>query len=569
MRAGLIIILAVCLSEMPLNAQNDTTGAGIGGEYFIHGIFNPTLADADKIDLKPTTYDTIIPLKPVTYSELDISGKVDARVDSITAASLRISNPIQKLYQGYVKGGFGLYTTPLLEFYYDQGRSRENNYGVHLRHFSSNGGLDDVGNSTYSDNNLDMFYNHILDDHKLSGSLLYDRKRVSYYGFDRNVVDTIPSLDEVYSKDNTKRVYNDIGFKAALVSTYEDSSDISHHAGIEAHFFTSDSESKETSFLLTGGVRTTRDKETYSGDLLIDWIGFEGAGNDTIANLEISGPIIGLNPMVSTTGEKYTVEVGAGIFLDATNETTFHFYPRAYAHYRLFSDILIPYIGIDGERQRNSFRSIVAQNPFITQAPELMNTSKQYDIYGGIRGSVSANVGFDVRISNARYDDLPLFVNEQVFSGGEQFALIYDRIDVLDISGEMYVNSSTGLNLAGRIDIFSYGTDLQNEAWNMPPYALNMRLGYDLRDKLLVNLEATFMGERPVLALNAPVVGEQVQVEEEMEGFLDLHFGVEYRYTNRFSVFLDVSNLSASKYERWYGYPIQRSLVLGGATYSF
>jgi hypothetical protein len=54
-----------------------------------------------------------------------------------------------------------------------------------------------------------------------------------------------------------------------------------------------------------------------------------------------------------------------------------------------------------------------------------------------------------------------------------------------------------------------------------------------------------------------------------MDGFLDLYFGLEYRYTKRLSVFLDVSNLSASKYERWYGYPVQRSLVLGGATYSF
>ncbi len=56
---------------------------------------------------------------------------------------------------------------------------------------------------------------------------------------------------------------------------------------------------------------------------------------------------------------------------------------------------------------------------------------------------------------------------------------------------------------------------------------------------------------------------------QDLDGFMDLYLGVEYRYTKRLSLFVDVSNLSASKYERWYQYPVQRSLVIGGATYSF
>jgi hypothetical protein len=44
---------------------------------------------------------------------------------------------------------------------------------------------------------------------------------------------------------------------------------------------------------------------------------------------------------------------------------------------------------------------------------------------------------------------------------------------------------------------------------------------------------------------------------------------LEYRYTKRLSLFIDLSNLSASKYERWYRHPVQRSLLLGGVTYAF
>ena len=55
----------------------------------------------------------------------------------------------------------------------------------------------------------------------------------------------------------------------------------------------------------------------------------------------------------------------------------------------------------------------------------------------------------------------------------------------------------------------------------------------------------------------------------DLDGFLDLYLGIEYRYNKRLSLFLDISNLSASKYERWYRHPVQRSLLLGGATYAF
>mgnify|MGYP002682147599 CR=1 FL=1 len=56
---------------------------------------------------------------------------------------------------------------------------------------------------------------------------------------------------------------------------------------------------------------------------------------------------------------------------------------------------------------------------------------------------------------------------------------------------------------------------------------------------------------------------------KDLDGFMDLYLGLEYRYTKRLSLFLDVSNLSASKYERWYQYPVKRTLLLGGATYAF
>ena len=53
-------------------------------------------------------------------------------------------------------------------------------------------------------------------------------------------------------------------------------------------------------------------------------------------------------------------------------------------------------------------------------------------------------------------------------------------------------------------------------------------------------------------------------------GFLaDANLHMEYRYSNRFSVFLHFNNLAAQKYARWNRYPVQGFQVLGGLTFAF
>lgn len=87
-----------------------------------------------------------------------------------------------------------------------------------------------------------------------------------------------------------------------------------------------------------------------------------------------------------------------------------------------------------------------------------------------------------------------------------------------------------------------------------------------------MKLEAQFLGARKAGLLpngDLQTFAEVTPSTKDLKGFLDLYFGAEYRYTKRLSLFFDVSNLSASKYERWFGYPVQRTLIMGGATYAF
>ena len=548
-----------------------------GGEYYINGIFNPVIADVRKMDLRPASIDTVLPVTPMQYTMLPVKADVPARVDSIEAAKLNIQLAQQRLYKGFVNAGFGLYTTPLFEVYYDQTRNKKNGFGIHYKHLSSNGGLSDVGPSTYSFNNVDAFYSAYLKHHEVVGRLLYDRRRVSYYGYSSN--DSIENVLDGKSLDDDaiKQEYNDIGFSARLKSLYKDSTKLAHNVGLEVHNYKNLRGSTETNMRFDANVSMEQGAETYGGTLLIDNNAYRAVLGNGLEDVRTNGVMIGAEPYVSTKGDKYTVKVGAGLFLDSQGKTTFHFFPQAYLDYSLFDDILKPYVGVDGRRIRNSFRTLTRENPWLSGAPAIANSSLMYDIYGGLRGSFSSDIGFDVRISTSRMKNRPLYVNTPALVDstalGDRFGIAFDEVSQLDLSGEVIYSHSEHVDITGRIDVFTYTTDTQAEAWNLPPYKLSLGARYDFRDKLIVKVEAQFLGARKAQRVLAdPIVfSEQPPPTEtiDLKGFLDLYFGVEYRYTKRLSLFFDASNLSASKYERWYRYPVQRTLFMGGATYAF
>jgi hypothetical protein len=544
-----------------------------GGEFVIQGYFNPTIADARKLEIRPQHLDTILPPMPVDYRMLGVRADIPAKVDSIAPAKLNILPPQPRLYRGYAKAGFGLYTTPLGELYYNKDRSRNNAWGLHAKHFSSNGGLDDVGPSDYSFNSVDGHYTQFLRTHEVSGRLMYDRRRISYYGY--TPTDSIRELIDAGTvfEDQQKQVYNDIGFAARIRSLFKDSTKVAHDVGVEAHSFSNLTGSRESHVRIGADLGMVQGSETYSLGVLIDNNAYKGFVGGAFGELRINGTLIGLRPAVSTAGDRYRVRVGANLYVDALGRTSFHFFPNAYASYSLFDDILVPYVGLEGDRHRNTLRGFARENPFIAGVlRDLRNSSTLYDLYGGIRGSFSSRLAFDGRVTVKRVADMPLYVNTPNPPVGDRMDVVYDRVDIFTVGGELRYHVRRTTDVTARLDVNSYDTRRQSEAWNLPAYELAIGARHDLREKIIVKAEALFLGRRPVRGDEIIIGGiprGSVFGTEELPGFVDLYLGLEYRYTKRLSVFLDMSNLSASKYERWFRYPVQRGLLVGGATYAF
>ena len=123
----------------------------------------------------PATYDTLIPMPPIQYEFVPKTIATEFDPQPIKPARLKMVEPLEKLYRGYVKGGVGNYTTPLLDVYYGSERSRDNNWGINYKHLSSQGGINGVGFDGYSENEFHANYKHFLKNHSLRFAADYER----------------------------------------------------------------------------------------------------------------------------------------------------------------------------------------------------------------------------------------------------------------------------------------------------------------------------------------------------------------------------------------------------------
>ena len=77
--------------------------------------------------------------KPQQYEFRDVALELPKLAAKIKVPTIP-PDPIAKLYGNYVKAGFGNYTTPYLEGFFNSKRSDQFNYGIHVKHLSSQNG---------------------------------------------------------------------------------------------------------------------------------------------------------------------------------------------------------------------------------------------------------------------------------------------------------------------------------------------------------------------------------------------------------------------------------------------
>jgi len=547
--------------------QGDESPDNINKEVTFVGDLELFLRDANKISDNPKIRESISEIPPIQYKLIPNKLNATFEVKPIPAAKINLEEKIAKLYRGYIRTGFGLYTTPFLDASFTDGRSRKGTFGVRYRHLSSSGHVaaEDSIPDGFSDNEFNFWLKKFLPKHSLSANFDWQRNVINYYGFS-------PKLYPEVNIDNIKQRFNAFDGGVSLNSYFRDSTKINYDGAVNFYNYSDIKDGKENNLDLTGNLRKYVDTELFSLDMGFNYNVFDYFDQADSVNRDKEGMILKLVPKASTQRGNLHISVGMGIMIDGNSNDAFHFYPIAEANYGLFNNILVPYAGVKGSVERQSYRDLSTENPFIITSPNLRNRNERLNLYGGLRGRISSDVSFNARVTNTNYENFAYFVNDTTVSSTNQFKVVYDDLNILNFSGELSFDAGEKIKFFGRGEYNIYTTDKQKEAWHQPGIKISAGGVYNLKNKLLARAEIYQMGKRKALSygnVENGIAQDNGSYIRELKGFLDMNLELEYRYNKRLSMYARLNNFLAAKYVVWNNYNVQRFNAMMGVTFAF
>ena len=501
------------------------------------------------------TKDTVLPPPKFTYTLQTKRYATTIVIDTIRPAKLG-SEPVQKLYRTYARAGVGNYSTIYGEFSAVSLRSKSSAWGIHFRHLSAGKGPSSVPGefAGYNQQDVNLFGKKFLKKHTLYGALNYDRDAVYNYG---GLAETA-----LYEKGAIRQHFNYFDGGARLKSHFTDSTAINHEIGLRFYRLADRYDARENNLLVEiNGSRYIRTEKLDVG-FGVDYNHNAGA-TDTVTNT-----IIRLQPVFSAQAKKFAASIGIGFYLEEGKNSLVHFYPQASLSFNVADHMLVPYITMGGFLGRNSYRSLTQQNPFLASSENLLlrNTSHQYILSAGLRGSLTNEIAYDVRISHYNLLDAHFFVNttsaQDIFQN--KFAIVYDKAQVTTLHGQVGWQHFEKMRVFATLDWYKYQMEKEAHPWHTPTLRMALTGEYNLQDKILARAQIYYLNGQ-----YAKVLEGSNLVATTLKGVVDLNLGLEYRYTKFLSAFLNLNNVAAQRYQRWYGYPTQRFNLLAGLTYTF
>jgi hypothetical protein len=566
------LLLLICSSWGLASAQE---GGDFDQTQIITGDRALSVQKAFKISEAATPKPIEVTPGELSYQMIPKRPALSVEVDTIAPAKVKIREPLEKLYKGYVKAGVGTFATPFIEAYYASDRDRDFSYGAHLRHLSHNDGVNrPVAYSGMSQNQLNGWAKKIYKKHSLGVDLGYQRNMWQYYGFDPQDLDI--------DRADYRQRFNVFDLGGDWRSYYRDSSRVNHEIGLDVYYLDDNFDSNELGVNATAHLHSYRGSQYYSLDLGFDLISYNGGElvpfdflGDTLTRLpaiDETNAIFQATPKILLRKGDLNASVGIGLYGRFQNQARFHAFPDLEFSYSLFNDIFVPYAGLTGNVERVSYRTLTNDNPWVLSQVPLENTINRYKVFGGFRGSVSSNLSFNLAASFQRGDNTPLFVNDTLVSQENRFSVVYDDVTTFTLMGEVTYQQQGQWGATFRGQIFSYDTENEAAAWHLPSFEFGLEAHYNLYNKFIVGANVNFIGSRQVKSL-LPIPGELAEEggfwQLELDPYLDLGLSVEYKYTSRLSAFIEANNLTATKYDIYYRFPAQRAFILGGVKYSF
>lgn len=523
--------------------------------------YEPTLPEVTKINLQPKieASETKLPLPEILVTPVNMN--VHHNIEHLQEAAPP-TEKVNTIYRNHIRAGLGNYLTPYLEL--NAGSLRNQNYllNMQFRHLSSLGKIKNYGHSTFGDNMLRLSGRRFYERITLSTELSYDHNVLHHYGF---LKAEFPDSVFNTSKDQLRQRFNQAGITFLAQSNNTEPESLHYNGSLSYDFINDVFETSGHRFEFYTHLNTMyklfRTNDNQHIGLKIGFGNF--SSSDSVKTSK--NTLIQLQPYLKFKYQEYEIKAGLGLAFDHDSSLHFSIYPMAEGRLQLVENRAGIFVGIDGEKQANSFHNLANQNQFVQSVLEYRSSSMKLRFYGGFQASVGKHLDLTIRGSNTIMGDMPLFVNDTI-APFNRFTVVYDDLNIVQGKFAATFSLSQKLRIVTGFDVFHYTTEHQTKAWHLPSLKTYFDGWYNYSEKLAFRGSLHINGKSWANVWNNNLVKFE---EKELDPWVNLSLGATYRYTDQLHFFLDARNLTSDRHFYWYNYPSQRLNIMAGAGFSF
>ncbi len=576
-----IRLLSVCLLLTSLFSFAQKKGENIGTEVVnVVKPYTPTISDAFKIKEIPVLDDEGNAQKETLKYNIFSFPVASTFTPSKGKAEGVEKEKQEHLFTNYATFGVGNYQTLNAELFVTQDISATDYVGGMLRHLSSQGGIKNVElDDSFYDTSIDLTYGIHEKELSWNVDLGYQNQLYNWYGLPDDFGSSLSPNDRATLIDgiNPEQSYNNIylGSKIELEGSFV------KDASVKFNHFSDAFSSSENRFYLKPSFEFDIDNLAIKTDVIVDYL--DGNFKSDYSN---SNPIkygftnFGMAPSFVMQEDDWTLKIGAGFFYSLGTQNSsnkFYVYPQVNASYKVVGDLMIFYLGAEGNLEQNTYSDFVAENPYLSPTLEIKPTDKLYDVFAGLKGKLTNTVSYTLRASYVNEKDKALFksndynensTNED-YAFGNSFQVVYDDLKTVSFYGELKADISEDVTFGIDGTFSSYTTDIQSEAWNLPSIKLNANIDFNITEKWYAGANVFFVGERKDQKLNTDIVYIVAPSPVTLDSFFDVNAHLGYKYNERLTAFLRANNITNKSYQKWLDYPVQGFQVVLGANYKF
>ncbi|WP_026710842.1 TonB-dependent receptor [Flavobacterium filum] len=546
--------------------------------------YSASISDAFKVKETPVTDDEES-LKKEEINYTIFSFPVASTFTPAKGKAAGVDKPKkEKLFSNYATLGFGNYGRIIGELFVTEQLSKSDYVGGMLRHHSSQGGIKEVVlDDKFYNTSLDLTYGSQMRDFNWNADLGYQHQVYNWYGINQDFF----QQDELfYSKIDPSHTYHN--FYLAGKIGFEDS--FFRKAEVKFNRFWDNFDSAENRFYMKPSFAIDVMETTVNTNVIVDYVsGSFESDYFNFAGMKYGFTNFGLNPSVKLNSDDWAFDLGLSLFYSADLENSnskFFIYPNITASYKLVGDLMIFYAGADGNLQQNTYRDFTNENPFLAPNLVIAPTSKQFDIFAGLKGKLAGNISYNVRGSYVNENDRAFFTglsflepidpNQldeiEPYELGNSFSVYYDDLKTLSFFGEVKADLSKNISAGINGKFSSFSPKLSDDALNLPAIELGANVDFTITEKWFGGMNMFFVGERKdrktiITDINNPIFSEVRTIT--LDSYLDMNANVGYKFNERLTLFLKGNNLFNQAYERWMNFPAQQIQVVLGANYKF